>query len=233
MLLATHCLREPQSNLVFRLQTQHYIPNKARQRDNMAYDNNKPTLLTLPGEIKNRIFREVITDKYVYMVEFDERRLEPEKVRINLPALMRTCRTLRNEVGSVFYGENPFNFDISRHASRKLECFQRATAPFTKYITDVQAVLRTGNGYILVEVMHIKNRIEVELCVDAWDGTHPCVCHLAWEKVIEPSLKDFDRSGGSLVLAVLDRMRQTAKENERGPVLECDGCDDFGWDLEN
>ncbi|KAF2094380.1 hypothetical protein NA57DRAFT_60427 [Rhizodiscina lignyota] len=71
-------------------------------------DNEPRTLLTLPGEIRNFIYRAVLVkDNHITISA-----AYPPKE----PALLRTCRTIRSEARMIWYSENDFRV-IDRHQS--------------------------------------------------------------------------------------------------------------------
>ena len=79
-------------------------------------DMGKATLLSLPGELRNAIWREVVTSPTPLRVE---PLCEPDKPRLHQPAAAFTCRLLRTEVLSIVGdGSNksltfPSNLDFS------------------------------------------------------------------------------------------------------------------------
>lgn len=74
------------------------VPSEER-RASRAKGDNAPTLLTLPAELRNAIYRLVlVVDIYVEVDDHDH----------HTHSLLRTCRQLRKEASSFFLDENIF-----------------------------------------------------------------------------------------------------------------------------
>ncbi|KAK5733161.1 hypothetical protein LTR17_009902 [Elasticomyces elasticus] len=71
------------------------------------------TLLTLPPEMRNRIYREVLNGEDIRISSSD--RSFPIE-----PAILRTCRQARNEALAIYYKENTFVFRIYENDARNL-----------------------------------------------------------------------------------------------------------------
>lgn len=75
-------------------------------------------LLQLPGELRNRIIRlSLLQDTPIDLLRLQWRRDRTgyDPVLIPEPDLSRTCRSLRPEVLSIYYGENTFNLGTGHH----------------------------------------------------------------------------------------------------------------------
>ncbi|KAK4613801.1 hypothetical protein CLAFUW4_09494 [Fulvia fulva] len=70
---------------------EHHVPNP------------QATLLGLPGELRNRIYR---------LALFEENRIKIDATNHTLPPLLRTCRQIRNEATSIHLKENRFGIVI-------------------------------------------------------------------------------------------------------------------------
>ncbi|KAK3628219.1 hypothetical protein LTR56_018733 [Elasticomyces elasticus] len=71
------------------------------------------TLLTLPSEMRNRIYREVLNGDEIEISSTD-------KFLPIEPAVLRTCRQARNEALAIYYKENTFVFRIYDNDARNL-----------------------------------------------------------------------------------------------------------------
>lgn len=70
----------------------------------------KSPILSLPPEMRNRIYRECVVEGVITLHSddmFDSLPVEP--------ALLLTCRQIRKEALSIYYHENKFEFCISHH----------------------------------------------------------------------------------------------------------------------
>lgn len=67
-------------------------------------------LLKLPGELRNRIYELVIVEKG---------RLKITAKGPGQPALLRTCRQIRREAGTIYYGSNDFSLRIEAYNGAK------------------------------------------------------------------------------------------------------------------
>ncbi|KAK5701610.1 hypothetical protein LTR97_004426 [Elasticomyces elasticus] len=95
------------------------------------------TLLTLPPEMRNRIYREVLVEGDIY-IHTHSRFLPIE------PALMRVCRQTREEALAIYHKENSFVFDIDENDARNL-------------INWCKSASRRKNSEIAFEVGHSQN----------------------------------------------------------------------------
>lgn len=72
----------------------------------MTSKTEKPTLLTLPAELRNRIYHLVLTKgSPISPYRCEDKTEEPASLR-----LLRTCRQIRSEATSIYYGTNMFRF---------------------------------------------------------------------------------------------------------------------------
>ena len=75
-------------------------------------------ILQLPGELRNRIIRlSLLQDSPIDLLHLQWRpdRTGYDPILIPEPALSQTCRSLRREVLSIYYGENTFNLGPGHH----------------------------------------------------------------------------------------------------------------------
>ena len=84
-----------------------------------------PTLLTIPPEMRNRIYREVLVEGRITISGHDQLPTEPP--------LLRVCRTTRHEALSIYYQENRFRFlivdnDASKYIKWFKSCIRREDA---------------------------------------------------------------------------------------------------------
>ena len=73
----------------------------------------KPTLLTLPAEIRNRIFSlAVVRDEPIALTRLTPRGIRTRTTSVPAPpSIARVCRQARNEVIPIYYGGNTFWLD--------------------------------------------------------------------------------------------------------------------------
>ncbi|WPB02075.1 uncharacterized protein RHO25_006709 [Cercospora beticola] len=87
-------------------QTAHVLPTPSR-------------LLQLPAELRNRIYRLVLhtagEEDRIIVTEFGHER----------PALLQTCKKIRNEALKIYYYENSFRIDMNSYDSALLARFTR------------------------------------------------------------------------------------------------------------
>ncbi|CAK4031697.1 Hypothetical predicted protein [Lecanosticta acicola] len=108
----------------------------------------KATLFSLPGELRNAIWRELVTSAAPLDVE---PLCEPDKPRLKQPAAAFTCKQLRDEVLSIFYSENTFYLGkIGYHHAgeirlydfnRRLARWREMLGPYTKYLTHLSMII--------------------------------------------------------------------------------------------
>lgn len=79
-------------------------------------ESKKCHLLDLPGDLRNRIYRFVL-------VSGEE--IEVESTGPGEPALLRTCKTTREESIDIYYSENFFNIQIADWNGRALLPFMQ------------------------------------------------------------------------------------------------------------
>ncbi|KAK5731994.1 hypothetical protein LTR17_010947 [Elasticomyces elasticus] len=148
------------------------------------------TLLTLPPEMRNRIYREVLVEGDIYI--YTHSRFLPIE-----PALVRVCRQTRDEALAIYHKENVFVFDINENNARNL-------------INWCKSALRRKDGEIAFEVAHSQNWSNLavwaravfegkcdmpELSRGSGHGSDPAAyhvlevvskfkeCHIGWETV--------------------------------------------------
>ena len=100
----------------------HPSPNLAGTNTNFkAATNNAsfpPTLLSLPGEVRNRIYGYSLVE--ASRITIDDQDSFPAE-----PALLQTCRRVRSEALDIYYKENEFRFIIEEfEASHYIEWCQ-------------------------------------------------------------------------------------------------------------
>ena len=79
------------------------VGSKSQQKPSAVHlDKPKPELLSIPGEIRNMIYR---------MALLSNGRVNISKYPLPEPALLRTCRQLRQETIAIFYLENRFSVE--------------------------------------------------------------------------------------------------------------------------
>lgn len=82
-------------------------------------------LLNLPGELRNQIFDFAV--------------VEPSAIRVtskglDQPALLKTCRQIRREAGTIYYGSNEFDICLERYNGAAFVPFARQARRFdTRY----------------------------------------------------------------------------------------------------
>lgn len=108
----------------------------------------KADLLSLPGELRNKIFREVVVSNVALSVE---PLCLPDKRKLHQPAVSFTCKLLRDEVLSIFYAENTFYLGkIGYHDptdvrlydfNLRLKSWREMLGSYTKYLTHLSMVI--------------------------------------------------------------------------------------------
>jgi hypothetical protein len=90
-----------------------------------------PAFFRIPGELRNRIYREVLVpEPYIYLSQDD---YGPQ------PPLLRTCTQIRTEAMGIYYLENNFRAYIFEFDLRKL--LQHAH----RYFQDMNLFFRLGD----------------------------------------------------------------------------------------
>ena len=79
----------------------------------IAGQSSKPTLLTLPAELRNRIFSlAVVRDDPIALTRLTPRGIRTRTTSVPAPpSIARVCRQARNEVIPIYYGGNTFWLD--------------------------------------------------------------------------------------------------------------------------
>lgn len=107
----------------------------------------KPHLLTLLGELKNRIYRLVTVSTSpveIWSTTHHPVPSPPYGASITeTPALMRTCKQLRHEVHKIYFEENTFAFMYSTIQPNAIETFERMAEASAKKITSIEVKHRT------------------------------------------------------------------------------------------
>ncbi|KAF2094378.1 hypothetical protein NA57DRAFT_60425 [Rhizodiscina lignyota] len=89
--------------------------------------NHEPTtLLTLPAEIRNMIYRHVLISNGMLAIW--------KEIAVEEPALLRTCRQVRREARTLFFSENEFiSYSHNREIGPILKFFQKHSLHFTYF----------------------------------------------------------------------------------------------------
>ncbi|KAK5127463.1 hypothetical protein LTR85_006802 [Meristemomyces frigidus] len=82
-----------------------FRPPNAPSKLEPSTDSAKGTLLSLPPEMRNRVYRAALIDNSEIVIL-------PKGPLPDEPALLRTCSQIRNEATSIYYKENRFVFEI-------------------------------------------------------------------------------------------------------------------------
>lgn len=82
-----------------------------------SQDPPKPALLSLPAELRNRIYR-------LALVQDAEIRIAPSHSPPPEPALLSTCRQVRGEARNIYYQDNTFLFGVSDFDAAMLVTFE-------------------------------------------------------------------------------------------------------------
>ncbi|KAK5167055.1 uncharacterized protein LTR77_007785 [Saxophila tyrrhenica] len=107
-------------------------------------------LLRLPGELRNRIYRDLIEhDRTHESLCLSERWFGgiggrwQYKVEPDTPALAFTCKQIRHEVLDIFFGERTFDltFKAFQYDKEWLERWSRIAGPSLRYLRKVRGVL--------------------------------------------------------------------------------------------
>ncbi|KAI7233939.1 hypothetical protein KC330_g5070 [Hortaea werneckii] len=101
-------------------------PNRKKQRKVLKTNANITTqahLLTVPGELRNVIYR---------LVLLSDERIKIDKTHRKMPPMLRTCQQIYAEARSIYFGENSFQVTV-RHL--------RPTVPGHHWIFDKETRL--------------------------------------------------------------------------------------------
>ncbi|KAK5731999.1 hypothetical protein LTR17_010952 [Elasticomyces elasticus] len=92
-----------------------------------------PTLLTIPPEMRNRIYREALLEGSICVCSaFGLLRSLPDE-----PALLRVCHQIREEAMSIYYCENKFSVSVYDSKAGREQYFQRCLSDPRNTVKDV------------------------------------------------------------------------------------------------
>lgn len=109
----------------------------------------KASLLSLPGELRNIILRDIVTSTTTLNVEpLCENWTE---IKLHQPAIAFTCKTLRNEALSIYYAENSFFLGkIGYHDPSDIRLYdfnlrmnrwKEMLGPYAKYLSRLSMII--------------------------------------------------------------------------------------------
>ncbi|KAK4547458.1 hypothetical protein LTR36_001114 [Oleoguttula mirabilis] len=118
----------------------------------------KPSLLGMPAEIQNEIFRYVVTSDKPIAMRMETKRTGTGmayRVRPGLSAFTKVCRELRSTTPSLYYGSNIFYFTDSFFRQGAFEALYRRRG---KNIRFMERVMARHSGAVTVREMpdHIR-----------------------------------------------------------------------------
>ena len=124
-------------------------------------DGNAPTLLDLPGEIRNHIYRYVVVEDGIIEPYMSKRHDTDGKVHYifkpGRPALASICKSIRTELLPLYYAENHFiinqwdTYIRCGYSSTDAICcdinhWRRFTAAYIKHVRNISIVVQMFTG---------------------------------------------------------------------------------------
>lgn len=98
----------------------------------------KQTLLSLPPEMRNRIYRYVL-------LETEPIRTTPSRTPPPQPGLLSTCRQIRKESLDIYYQENKFKIHVVHFDSRQLAEFNARSS--AQCLANVSVTIANSNNW--------------------------------------------------------------------------------------
>lgn len=119
------------------------LPPRHRPHPTPPLEKNKPSpLFALPPETRNQIFHEILNQHHDQSTNFSllTDLSDPKVLRASpqQPPLARTCRQLRHEVLSLFYGGRTFSIDREMGMQGLLGTWTRVMRPALWYLRSVR-----------------------------------------------------------------------------------------------
>ncbi|KAF7190637.1 hypothetical protein HII31_07796 [Pseudocercospora fuligena] len=196
--------------------------------DAASSSNPKPNIFSLPGELRNHIWRLVcLSDGPVNV----EALCLPDKQKLHQPAASFTCKQFRDEVLSIYYAETQwylgkigyFDKGLRLHDfNLRLARWKEMLGPYTKYLTNLSMAI-DGRCYGGEDFsIPADAQYEIEAVQDGKvrferNGTSRCKCRL------KPGVERQASRDGAVLLEVMKEYSASYWE----PVLEghCPKCD--------
>lgn len=192
----------------------------------------RPTLLTLPPELRNRIYSYAIAqDQPIKLLD------QKDELEFKEPPLMRSCRTLRKEAGAVFYSENTFtvncrlrtiwNIDILN----TIRLWEDGLGDFTNDVRTVEAEIELNEFEYLQTCAFSLTRLGMELKM--FKCGHPSTREEVCSCQVEPLLNQANtmKRGGmqnSLLTLVKATIQAMEDFSGSGDTFETKGCQKCG-----
>ncbi|KAK5127342.1 hypothetical protein LTR85_006681 [Meristemomyces frigidus] len=184
----------------------------------------KPSLLTLPPEMRNRIYR------FTLIEETQPVSIAASDTLPNQPGLLRTCRQIRHESADIYYQENEFEFDIEHNNAAVYIRWCTASPKHlsANYVFSMTASTNWPNALVWLEAVHSGRCVAMDANRDGPDGANragssdDAVAHLsdvvvtlgndglAWKQV-HGVLKEVRRAIGALDPGWLDEGEEGAE----------------------
>lgn len=202
-------------------------------------------LLDLPGEIKNRIYRDTVVQKRSIRIsictQLDENfDVAGYCIDPTGPALGRVCHELRNEVNPIYYEENVFTFDNHSVDPSALTTFRRMAGVSAKRIVKLE-IRDTVNQLCFAPVRSFNFKslaikaspgvLEVQTECLGFDDLAkmewPIVCCCRMKRQAEQSMA-IDRVHDSRVLTFLRcyASRRPTQTSEMIELCSLEGCEE-------
>ncbi|KAK5123190.1 hypothetical protein LTR85_003389 [Meristemomyces frigidus] len=224
-------------------------------------DGPKPHLLTLPGELKNRIYRLAVVSGTAVVIAsttpYDDHELDrqPRGATITkTPALLRTCKQLRNEVHKIYFEEISFYFMNHIIYPEAITAFRRMAGTSAKTITSVKVIhplamcdsphLRFsatlvsphGSEQGIIKISNSKGDEVVQDGRDLGDTGDYCCCNaLEVARQYSNPVPNADIKGGVLLAFLADYAKSVQQRKRKFPGprkvpfrpsgLRCEVCD--------
>lgn len=106
-------------------------------------------LLSLPGELRNRIYRIIAVHQQPIQITADH--TNPKDDRINFwpkaPALSFTCKTMYDDIKTIFFEENTFQFAEQTLRENRLQMFRQQAGKSAGKLRKISIVRIFGIGW--------------------------------------------------------------------------------------
>lgn len=106
-------------------------------------------LLSLPGELRNRIYRFIAVHKQPIQITANHTDPEDDQLKFwpKAPALSFTCQTTYNDIKTIFFEENTFQFTEQALRENRLQMFRQQAGKSAEKLTAIKAVRILRIGY--------------------------------------------------------------------------------------
>ena len=155
-----------------------------------ALDQSSSPLMRLPAELRLRIYDYALTeDTYVML-------LNDEGAKTGQPALLRTCRQIRNEALDLYYSSNVFALVVDVNGRKAME-------------TEIRWTVRLGARCQLIK------KFIIEICCKHWRASEALYMVDKTCKVLVSDLIESGVASEKIKFALAEDYRQQIKEGVR------------------